>query len=80
MAMLHENKVVDGVASMVHLDSIDVPAKGEVKLEPQGLHVMLMDLKGPLKKGEHFQLTLTFEKAGKISIGVPVAGVAATGP
>lgn len=80
MTMLHENRVVDGVASMVHVDSIDVPAQAQVKLEPKGLHVMMMDLKGPLKKGEQLRLTLTFDKAGEISIDVPVGGVAATGP
>lgn len=80
MAMLHENRVVDGVASMVHLDAIEVPANAQVKLEPSGLHVMLMGLKGPLKQGEKLHLTLTFEKAGKIALDVPVGSVTATGP
>jgi periplasmic copper chaperone A len=80
MTMLHENKVVDGVASMTHLDAIDVPPHDEVQLAPSGTHVMLMDLKAPLKKGEQLHLTLTFDKAGKISIDVPIGSVAATGP
>jgi copper(I)-binding protein len=80
MSMLHENKVVDGIASMTHRDAIEVPANAEVKLEPRGIHVMLMDLKAPLKRGDEVRLTLTFDKAGRISIGVPVGGVAATGP
>ena len=33
---------------------------------------MLIGLKKPLKAGETFPLTLTFEKAGNISVTVPV--------
>lgn len=80
MAMLHENKVVDGVASMEHIDAIDVPPKAEVKLAPSGTHVMLTDLKAPLKKGEELHLTLTFDKAGKIALDVPIGSVTATAP
>ncbi len=80
MAMLHDNVVTDGVASMVHLEALDVPPHGEVQLAPSGKHVMLMDLKAPLKKGEQLRLTLTFDKAGKISLDVPIGSVAATEP
>jgi copper(I)-binding protein len=34
--------------------------------------VMLLDLKAPLKDGEHFPVTLTFEKAGPMTISVAV--------
>jgi periplasmic copper chaperone A len=40
--------------------------------QPGGLHVMLLDLKAPLKEGEHFPVTLTFEKAGQVTISVAV--------
>ena len=35
-------------------------------------HVMLIGLKKPLKEGETIPLTLDFEKAGKVSITVPI--------
>ena len=33
---------------------------------------MLIDLKEPLKQGETFPLTLTFAKAGTVTVQVPV--------
>lgn len=77
-AMLHENVEENGVVSMRHLEALPVAAKETVTLSPTKLHVMLMGLKAPLKKGEHISLTLTFEKAGQIKVDVPVGGVAAS--
>jgi periplasmic copper chaperone A len=51
-----------------------------VKLAPGGFHLMLLDLKGPLKQGEKLPVTLEFEKAGKISVTLDVQGVGAMGP
>jgi copper(I)-binding protein len=55
---------------------IDVPARQPVELKPGAYHVMLMELKHPLKEGESFPLTLTFEKAGerKVTVAVEKAG------
>jgi copper(I)-binding protein len=51
-----------------------------VKLAPGGYHLMLMDLKSPLKKGDKLPLTLEFEKAGKVQVSFDVQGVGAQGP
>ena len=40
---------------------------------------MLMGLAGPLKQGGTFPLTLTFEKAGEITVSVKVRPIAARG-
>ena len=56
---------------------IEVPANGMVALKPGSFHVMFMGLKAPLKKGEKFPLELTFEKAGKVTVDVDIAGVGA---
>jgi copper(I)-binding protein len=77
-AMLHENVEENGVVSMRHLMELAIAPKETVTLSPTKLHVMLMGLKAPLKKGEHISLTLTFEKAGQIKVDVPVGGVAAS--
>ena len=74
---LHTHIHEGNVMKMREVEAIDVPANGEVMLKPGGLHVMFMQLKGPLKKGESFPLELTFEKAGKVTIEVPIAGVGA---
>lgn len=47
---------------------------------PGGLHIMLMGLDAPLRKGASFPMTLTFQHAGEIAIKVPVHGIAAMGP
>jgi copper(I)-binding protein len=41
------------------------------------MHVMLLRLTQPLKEGQTFPLTLTFEKAGKVDVIVSVAKVGA---
>jgi len=60
------------VMRMERIDSIEVPAHGEVMFEPGGNHVMLFGLSQPLVAGEHFPLTLEFEKAGEVSVEVPI--------
>lgn len=72
--------VKDGDAMrMRQVDGIPVPAGGAAKLEPGGYHVMLIGLKQPLKEGMHFPLTLTFEKAGRVTVEVPVQKAGASG-
>jgi periplasmic copper chaperone A len=51
-----------------------------VKLAPGGYHLMLMELKGPLKQGDKVPVTLDFEKAGKVSVSLDVEGFGAQGP
>ena len=78
-AHVHESVEQDGVASMRAVDTIEIGPQSEVQLSPGGLHIMMFDLKHPLKQGTHFSLTLTFEKAGPVVVDVPVGGVAAQG-
>lgn len=72
-AELHKSAMdSQGVMSMEHQEQIPVPAGGKVELTPGGLHVMLTGLTTTLQPGDHLSLTLTFEKAGEISLEVPV--------
>ena len=76
---IHEMSVVNGVMQMRQLaDGLSVPAGGSVVLKPGTYHVMLIGLKKPLTAGETFPLKLTFEKAGNISVTVPVQAMDAT--
>ena len=68
------------VMRMRMLEWIDVPAGGEATLRPGGLHVMLLGLRQPLKEGATVPLTLVFEKAGAITVEVPVKGAGAGMP
>ena len=75
---IHEMKVVNGVMQMRPLtDGLAIPANGSVTLKPGAYHVMLIGLKKPLVAGQSFPLTLTFAKAGNISVTVPVKAMGA---
>jgi hypothetical protein len=78
---VHEMAMNNGVMTMRPLDQGLVIEPGKtVKLAPGGIHLMLLDLKGPLKQGEKLPVTLEFEKAGKVSVTLDVEGIGATGP
>ena len=75
---IHEMKVENGVMQMREApDGLPIPAGGSVVLKPGSYHVMLIGLKKPLTTGEKIPLTLTFEKAGNISVTVPVQAMGA---
>ncbi|NQD94451.1 copper chaperone PCu(A)C [Pseudomonas sp. CrR25] len=71
-AEMHEHLHADGVMKMQQVQSVEVPAGGEVRFEPMGYHVMLFNLQQQAKDGERFPLTLTFEKAGAVEVSVAV--------
>jgi copper(I)-binding protein len=78
---IHEMAMNNGVMTMRPLDKGLVIEPGKtVKLAPGGYHLMLMDLKTPLKQGDKVPLTLEFEKAGKVVLSLDVQGVGAQGP
>jgi periplasmic copper chaperone A len=78
---VHEMSMNNGVMKMRPLDQgITIEPGKTVKLSPGGFHLMLLDLKGPLKQGDKLPVTLQFEKAGKVSITFDVQGVGAKGP
>ncbi|MDW8433699.1 MAG: copper chaperone PCu(A)C [Aquificaceae bacterium] len=65
---LHET--VEG--KMRRVKAIDVPAGGKAELRPGGLHIMLINLKKPLKEGDTVEIVLKFEKSGEIKVQAPV--------
>lgn len=71
--MLHESvQRGDAVEMRAHGHGFPVPAGGELRLEPGGKHLMLMDLVAPLAAGQDLVLTLHFERAGDRRVVVPV--------
>jgi copper(I)-binding protein len=66
---VHEMSMVDNVMKMKELpNGLEVKPGKSVELKPGSYHVMLMDLKQPLKKGGKVKGTLVFEKAGKVDV------------
>ena len=66
---LHTMEVTNGVMKMRQIDGgIAIPAGKTIQLAPGGLHVMLIGLKAPLNADENYQVTLVFEKAGKVEL------------
>lgn len=62
----------DGVMRMNEVEKLDIPARGTVKLEPGGYHIMLMGLEKPFEVGDSFDVLLTFENTGQQLIPVKV--------
>jgi periplasmic copper chaperone A len=79
-AELHTHIKDGNIMRMREVKSIEVGPHAKVRLQPSGLHVMLVDLKGPLKEGTHFPLTLKFEKAGEVKLEVAVKAAGAMAP
>ncbi|MGH8379674.1 copper chaperone PCu(A)C [Pseudomonas sp.] len=73
-AQLHEHMHKDGLMKMQQVQSVEVPAGGELKFAPGAYHVMLMQPKDRslLTDGKHFPLTLHFKNAGDITVEVAV--------
>lgn len=71
-AELHAHINDGGVMRMKAVDAIVLAPGERLSLRPGGLHVMLVDLKAPLRDGARLSLTLTFAGAGEVTVEVPV--------
>ncbi len=77
---IHEMAMEKDVMRMREVKGVDVPAKKSVEFKPGGYHLMLIELKAPLKPGDKVPLTLRFEKAGEVKTELAVGAMAAGGP
>jgi periplasmic copper chaperone A len=78
---VHEMAMKEGVMTMRPLQAGFVIDPGKtVKLAPGGYHLMMFDLKSPLKQGDALPVMLEFEKAGKVKVSLDVQGIGAQGP
>ncbi len=78
---LHQMSMEGSIMRMREIEGIDLPPGAKVELTAGGLHIMLMDLKAPLKLGDKLPLTLRFKNAGEVKVEmwveIPKAGAAA---
>lgn len=74
---MHESKMDNDVMVMRPLtDGIPLKAGAVTRLAPGGLHVMFLDLKGPLRAGKEVEVTLNFKEAGAQTVKLPVKSMA----
>ena len=75
MAEVHESYLDGSMMRMRHIEDFMIPA-GEVrKLEPGGLHIMLMRLPEPLVEGAKFQVEFDLAEGGNITVPVIVGAM-----
>ncbi len=75
---IHEMRMDGSVMRMRELPGgLPVPAGESVVLKPGGIHLMLMELRAPLKQGGKVPMTLVFEHAGKVEIELSVESAGA---
>ena len=80
-AQIHDMTMEGDVMKMAEMaDGIVIPAGGKVVLKPRSMHIMFLGLKTPVREGEYFAGTLTFEKAGTVDIEYEVSGMATATP
>lgn len=76
---MHTHQMDDGVMKMRKIDSVTV-APGQTRtFAPGGDHLMLFDLKAPLKEGGRLPITLTFETSGEIAVEAYIESAGAMG-
>jgi copper(I)-binding protein len=66
---LHGIKVVGADIKMrPRANGVAVPAGHTMTLKPRGYHLLLLGLTAPLAEGSTLPITLTFEKAGAVTV------------
>jgi iron complex outermembrane receptor protein len=68
----HQTTLTDGMARMRPLQQVTIGAGQTVKVEPGGIHLMLVQLNQPLLAGTQVPLTLEFRHAGKIEVKLTI--------
>jgi copper(I)-binding protein len=74
---LHAMTMEDGIAKMRELSVIEIKPGQSVEFKPGGDHVMFVNLKHPLSKGDRLSGTLVFERAGKVNVEYSVESLGA---
>jgi copper(I)-binding protein len=73
----HSVSEENGVSHMREMSSVEIGPGAKATFSPGGMHIMVVGLKQPLKEGDTFPITLSFEKAGKRDVTVSIGKVGA---
>jgi periplasmic copper chaperone A len=84
---IHEMAMDKDVMKMRAVPALPLPAGKTVELKPGGYHVMMMDLKGPVKAGDVVPVSLVLESKDGLrstlevkAVARPLGNAAATAP
>jgi copper(I)-binding protein len=69
---LHTHINDNGLMRMRKIDRIELPAGQDVRLQPGGLHIMLIGLKRDLVLGEQVDFTLKFDDGSEQTVTAPI--------
>ena len=77
---LHQEKISGAVMSMAAVPGgLAIPAHARVTLAPGGYHLMLVAPGHPFQRGQTVPVTLDFEHAGPVKVGLSVEQAAPSG-
>ena len=71
-AEIHRTVIEDGIARMLPVTQLEVPANGQLTLEPGGHHLMLFEPRRSLTAGETVTLVIQRNNGEQITISAPV--------
>ena len=72
---IHQQLMSDGMMRMRPMKKFTIPPGEVQKLEPGGLHIMLMRLSKPLKEGAIFEVQFDVDKGDHINFSVVVGSM-----
>lgn len=72
LVQIHKTVTENNLSRMIHQPSLVIPPKQTVALQRGGLHIMLMQKKSTLKRGDHIALTLTLDNKQQLTVDLQV--------
>ncbi len=76
---IHRTVTEQGVARMVKQERLQIPARGQIALEPGSYHLMLLRAQQPLREGDTVEIVLYLEGGRQILVNAPVRKANDTG-
>ena len=65
---IHQMSDMNGMMKMTMIPNLHIPAQVKVELSPGGFHIMLINLKKPVNKGDIVPITLHFQDGSVIVV------------
>ena len=65
---IHSSSMAGGIMSMTPVETVSVPAGGQVTFGPGAYHLMIIGLKRTLKAGDQVPATLSFASGARLKV------------